>query len=272
MWRDQLEEYLSLLPLAARVIPANLCSTDTRRIEYGNDSHQYVLFYEPPAGIERRQTGILFIHGGGWRRGFPAAFRFVGEFFARLGFSTLLVGYRLAPAALFPAQLEDVYDGSQAGVRVLNELGTAPRQWILGGQSAGAHLAALLAYADPARCEAIFGRPAGLFLVSGPLDFSACASGEVSRLIDNFTGGEVNRQKADPIRYVRGDEGLTVLCIHGDRDPLVPLQNSLAFAQKAGPSARVYIAEGWHHSDLANFFIDPNLPASQALVDWLESL
>ncbi|MBN1428038.1 MAG: alpha/beta hydrolase [Anaerolineae bacterium] len=272
MTRFQFEEYLSLFSVFARVIWANCRPVATRRVPFGVHPQQYVLLCEPPTGVERRSTGIIFAHGGGWRLGNPLAFRFVGAFFAGLGFPTLLTGYRLAPAAKFPAQIDDVYAGCQAGIDALIDAGWAPTRWILGGQSAGAQLVALLAYADPARHEALLGHPAGLFLVSGPLDFSLCVTGDIARMIADLTGSEKGREAADPIRYVNGEENIPVLCIHGDRDPLVDPQNSRVFAEKAGPSTQVYIAKGRHHSDLAEIFIKPDLPFSKRLIEWLEVL
>ena len=272
MTRLQLEEYLSLLPLSAHVIWANFRPVAARKISSGSHPQQYLLLFEPPKGVTRYPTGVIFAHGGGWRMGSPRAFRFVGTFFAGLGFPTLLVGYRLAPAAKFPAQLDDIYAGCQAGIDALKDAGTAPVRWVLGGQSSGAQLVALVAYADPPRREALLGRPAGLFLVSGPVDFSLCSTGDAARLISDFVGSEKNREAADPIKYVTGKENIPVLCIHGDRDPLVDPQNSRVFAEKAGPSAQVYIAEGLHHSDLVEIFIRPDLPAAKALLDWLRAL
>lgn len=272
MTRFQWEEYLSFLPLFPRVLRANLRPLDATRVRFGQNPQQYVLCCEPPAGVARRSTGIVFIHGGGWRMGSPAEFRFAGAFLAGLGFPTLLAGYRLAPAVKFPAQLEDVYAGCQAGMEALKEKGLLPRRWVLGGQSAGAQLAALLAWADPARRDALLGRPAGMFLVSGPLDFSFCVDGDAARLINDYVEGEQNREAADPIRHVRDDEDIPVLCIHGDRDPTVDPQNSLSFAQKVGSNARVHMAAGWHHSDLVEIFLRPELPASKMLVEWLDAL
>ena len=272
MNRYQLEEDLGLLPLFPRVLWANFRPVKTEKIRFGPHSHQYVLWCEPPEDVARRSTGIVFAHGGGWRMGNPREFRFVGKFFADLGFPTLLTGYRLAPTFKFPAQLEDIYSGCQAGVQELKRRGVAPEKWILVGQSAGAHLMALLTYMDPARREATLGRPAGLLLVSGLLDFSLCATGDVDKLIANLTGDETLRAAADPICYVEGGETIPVLCIHGDRDPLVDPRNSLAFAEKVGASARVHMAEGWHHADLAEIFIRLNLPVSKIMVEWLDTV
>ncbi|MFZ6028493.1 MAG: alpha/beta hydrolase [Chloroflexota bacterium] len=272
MSRFLIEEYLSMLPLLVEAYWANRQAMRGEPVSFGPHPQQALLLYEPPAGVERQETAIVFIHGGGWQSGAPALFRFMGDFFARRGFPTLLLGYRLAPSFKFPAQLDDIYAGCEAGILALRQRSVVPTRWVLGGQSAGAQLAALVAYADRMRCEALFGRLAGLFLISAPVDFSLCTTGDVARLLASFTGNEDNHRLADPMGYLTGGETLPVLLIHGDRDATVDPQNSLAFAAKVGAAARVYRAGGWHHSDLSKIFLRPHLPETAVLMAWLKTL
>jgi acetyl esterase/lipase len=89
---------------------------------------------------------VVIIHGGGWtvgdKRGeLPMAA--IPSFLA-LGFAVASVNYRLAPDAVFPAQLLDV----KAAIRYLRDgaegFGLDPDRIAVIGESAGAHLAALL--------------------------------------------------------------------------------------------------------------------------------
>jgi acetyl esterase/lipase len=101
----------------------------------------------PPSGPER--PVILFIHGGGWMsgdrtRGGPA---FEDGFFERLvlaGFAVAAVDYRLSGEAIFPAQLNDVKAAVRWLRRHASEYGLDGRRIVAWGESAGAHLAALL--------------------------------------------------------------------------------------------------------------------------------
>lgn len=85
---------------------------------------------------------ILHLHGGAWTMygRWPQA----NIFLARAGFVTLSADYRLAPGALFPAQIHDV----KTAVRWLRAhaqfFGVDPQRIGVWGVSAGAHLAALL--------------------------------------------------------------------------------------------------------------------------------
>jgi acetyl esterase/lipase len=89
---------------------------------------------------------VVIIHGGGWtmgdKRGELPLAAIPG--FLALGFAVASINYRLAPDAVFPAQLLDV----KAAIRYLRhtatEFGLDPDRIAVVGESAGAHLAALL--------------------------------------------------------------------------------------------------------------------------------
>jgi acetyl esterase/lipase len=111
---------------------------------------------------------VLFLHGGGWRLGSrhlagpayrgqtPTPFERV----AQAGIAVASVDYRLSGEAVFPAQLHD----AKAAVRWLRaragELGVDPDRIAAWGESAGAHLAALLGLVGDQAMEGDVG-PAG---------------------------------------------------------------------------------------------------------------
>jgi len=274
MFRWQISEYLSLVYLFPMVAAANVRRTRVveERIPFGPHPQQYVLFCRPP---EREAGALLFFApGGGWRTGSPSSFRFIGRFFAEQGFPTVLAGYRLAPKFRFPAQVEDVYAGLRVGIQAAKERGLSANKILLGGQSAGAHLVSLLAYnrGELARHGLDSSLFAGMLLISGPLNFSVCTNRTITQLVSDFVGDPANKDKADPMCYVQGDQILPVLCMHGACDPLVDVQNSISFADqlnRAGTQrAQVYILQGGHHSDLVALFLRGS-PATQFLTDWL---
>lgn len=90
----------------------------------------------------RLASTVIFIHGGGWRRGGKAS---VPEFLRRplfgAGISLISVNYRLSGEAIYPAQVEDV-------TRAVQFVRLKAKEWRLNGEriavmgtSAGAHLA-----------------------------------------------------------------------------------------------------------------------------------
>ncbi len=109
---------------------------------------------------------LVFIHGGGWVSGSPADFRSLGQALARQGILTACVGYRLAPAHRHPAQIGDVAAAVALLQQALPERGGDVRRLVIGGHSAGGHLAALLAL-EPRHLIACGGDPSGLVGVAG---------------------------------------------------------------------------------------------------------
>lgn len=97
-----------------------------------------------PAG-EYSLPLLIFLHGGGWLLGdldtHDAVARHLAE---RAACAVLAVGYRLAPEAPYPAALDDVACVWEWAGREAERLGIDPARISLGGESAGANLAAAL--------------------------------------------------------------------------------------------------------------------------------
>lgn len=89
---------------------------------------------------------IVFVHGGGWKRGSKdnATGRFKAEHFPQQGYAFESIDYRLVPAATVEQQAADVAAAVKALVDRANMLGIDRRRIVLMGHSAGAHLVALV--------------------------------------------------------------------------------------------------------------------------------
>ncbi len=92
-------------------------------------------------------TCVVSAHGGAWQRGTRSNYRHVGRYLASHGVGLLAITYRFAPKNPYPAAVQDV----RAGVQFLRArgagLGVDPQRLALMGDSAGGHLAALVALA-----------------------------------------------------------------------------------------------------------------------------
>ena len=93
-----------------------------RKLPYGPDQAQYFLDFAP-APEKDRGLVVVYLHGGGWDKGSPAFFTFIGQQLAREGYRCVMPGYRLVPKFRFPAQLEDVTAGTKAALRHLEKQG-----------------------------------------------------------------------------------------------------------------------------------------------------
>jgi acetyl esterase/lipase len=126
-------------------VPALTGNFDRRAdIAYGTGERQRLDVYTP-----KNATGrpiIVFWYGGGWEGGRKSQYRFVGAALADAGYVTVLPDYRLYPDVKFPSF---VHDGAAALAWVVSHaagIGGDPARIYVAGHSAGAHLAAMLAY------------------------------------------------------------------------------------------------------------------------------
>jgi len=125
--------------------------------------------YVPAGAGEAPAPLVLFFHGGGWVVGdldsHDAPCRALA---AAAGMRVLAVDYRLAPEHPYPAAVDDAVAAFGDVVARAGELGADPERIAVAGDSAGGHLAAVLAQ----RCSAGGGRaPAFQLLIYPATDF-----------------------------------------------------------------------------------------------------
>ena len=89
---------------------------------------------------------MVFFHGGGWVVGsIHSHDQLCAHIAARSGVAILSVEYRLAPEHAFPAQNDDAYDAVVWAAAHGDELACDVTRLAVGGDSAGAHMAAVTA-------------------------------------------------------------------------------------------------------------------------------
>lgn len=127
------------------------------------------------AGSVPSGSAILWMHGGSYVSGHPAATRPIAmDMVAKTGVPVLSLQYRLAPEAPYPAALEDV----KAAYAWLLKEGFRPERIIVGGESAGAGLALALMLSLKADQQP---QPAGLVAVSPWVDVARTADSMLTR-------------------------------------------------------------------------------------------
>jgi acetyl esterase/lipase len=88
---------------------------------------------------------LLFFHGGAWVSGHLGWLRFMAPVVNAMGFVFVAGSYRLAPRLRWPAQYDDVRDALWFASRNAESFGGDAQQIVIGGHSAGGHLASLVA-------------------------------------------------------------------------------------------------------------------------------
>ncbi|GGN76152.1 hypothetical protein GCM10010112_48120 [Actinoplanes lobatus] len=218
---------------------------------------------------------VIWVHGGAWRYGTnkhdgpqlaPAR---IGDRILAAGYALARVTYRLSAEATFPAPLHDV----KAAVRWLRrnaaDLGLDRSRFAIWGESAGGHLAALVALtgddptvgdhdpgvSDAVRAGVLWYAPSNLLTMAaqnhphGLQDHDAPDSPE-SRLV----GGPVQEMPkesaaASPASYV-SPNAPPLLLVHGDQDRVVPVGQSRELHERltaVGAPAELRIVPGADH-------------------------
>lgn len=137
---------------AAAALPARAQTADIEarlNVEYGRHDGAALLgdLYLPAA--PGKYPVVTAVHGGGWQAGSKAAYQYWGPWLAKRGIGLFAAGYRLMTPGkkMFPESVHDI----RAAVQFLRSKGEAlkidPERIGLMGDSAGGHIACLVALA-----------------------------------------------------------------------------------------------------------------------------
>lgn len=198
---------------------------------------------------------VVCMHGGAWKAGSRASYRFLGPYLAEAGYVAMSIDYRLVKAAKnrYPAAVEDVRAAVAYVREHAAELNADVERIALMGDSAGGHLAALVGLQDSATIKAFVG-------VFGVYDLAAQWQYDLaSRPNDNiahvFLGTSLidDRQlyfDASPISYATtANNRVAALLAWGTSDDVVPAEQSENFLRalkQAGFYARPCVQAAPH--------------------------
>lgn len=205
--------------------------------------------YVPPTA--KPPPVIVWFHGGGWKYG-DKRYRLLIRDLTREGFAVATVEYRLSGRAKWPAQRDDGL-AALAWLRAnAGSLGIDASRMGLAGDSAGGHLAALLGLMEGTpRIKAVFA-------MYPPTDLVVLADHHGNKspsLLTELFGGTVEDKsreafEAGPVNFVDAKDP-PFLFLHGDRDEVVPLNQSEILRDKlrdVGVPAELSTVKGRGHA------------------------
>jgi arylformamidase len=114
-------------------------------LPYGSDYWQKVDVYLPPGNGHRDLPVFMFLHGGGWCWGYKEWCGFMAPALLDLPAIFVSVSYRLLPDVSYPQPVEDAIAAVKWVQDHIATYGGAPGHILVGGHSAGGHIAALAA-------------------------------------------------------------------------------------------------------------------------------
>ena len=236
-------------------------------VSYGSDALQTVDIYVPStynggAGIDPAGV-VMYIHGGGWQAGDKDDSYYMGIVTALVNSNHVVVNvnYRLAPAAIFPAALNDiktVLSYLMIDDAYLNAPSAAQSSWAIArsfvsdtglavmGESAGGHLS-VLGVLEHAVDNQVW--PDAVVNFVGPMDLVTTGSSDSTNpvgtvgvgIINNFTGSNSSLiAQASPIdqlaryRAISNYSSQTTKWYfwYNRNDTLVPSTSITPFAQE----------------------------------------
>lgn len=212
-----------------------------------------------PAEKGTGRAVVLLVHGGGWSGGDKQGLDTEGRQLAALGYAAVSVNYRLAPRFRWRSALHDV----RAAVEWLRlpgqvrRYGLDPNRVGVLGDSAGGHLAGLLATLNPSAQPR--GGPIRVAVTwSGPMDLRAGTGTPFVPLLGVAVPGVLGcapsacpgiAAVASPITHVTRNAA-PMLVVNAD-DELVPLdqaQRMVAALSAAGASGSLLVVPGHLHA------------------------
>ena len=196
------------------------------------------------------------------------------------GYLVVSLNYRLYPTGRYPAMIQDVKCAIRALRANAGQYNLDPNRIGAIGVSAGGHLVSLLGTTDPDA-----GFDVGEYLDQSSRVQAVVAMAPVTDLTRSFPNadielmrqvgfGEDNIVQASPITHVTSGDP-PFLLIHGDRDELVPVEQSQLMYDRlvqANVPAQLVIVKNARHSMTApNGLATPTLPEiSQTISDFLD--
>lgn len=234
-----------------------------------------------PADGEGRPI-LVWLHGGGWRKGDKASVQRKPEAFVDKGFVFVSVNYRFVPQVSVKEMTGDIAKAIRWVRDHAKEYGGSPDSIFVAGHSAGAHLSALVCTdegylkAEGVALSAIKGCiPVDTAVYDIPRQLESAGPLRAALYTSAFGEDETAQKQLSPITHVVRNKGIPpFLILHvADRPDSTAQSQSFAKAlNEAGVQAKVVPGNGKTHATINRELGLPNDEPTKALFEFLEKL
>ena len=255
----------------------------TRDVPYAEpaNSRQMLDVYAPAEGKDL--PVIVWIHGGGWRRGDKASVQLKPAAFNERGFVFVSTTYRFVPEVTVKEMTGDVARAIRWVHDHASEYGGDGKWIVVMGHSAGAHLAALVC-TDESHLKA---NGLSLDILKGcvPIDVSmydiptqmATVTDEARKTAYRNAFGDdsaAHRDLSPALHVAAGKHIPPFLVLHCADRPESTAQSKLfaAVLQKAGIQAATFAGEGKTHTSISTDIGKPDDPPTLAIDKFLDDV
>jgi len=244
-------------------------STEYKEIPYvkGGLKQQNLDLYIPD-NAKKPMPVIVWIHGGAWAGGYKGWIEV--PYLIKHGYAIASVEYRFSEIATFPAQIQDCNEAIYFLWKNAKKYGLDTSRFVVGGGSAGGHLAALIGLSQNNHVSEFYNdiKTEGKCQIKavldyyGPSDLNAAHGkstvldydSEDSFLTKLLGANALDRPDlaaiASPVTYIDKNDP-PILIVHGDVDGFVPFWESRLFYSKlklAGVDATLIKITGANHA------------------------
>ena len=276
------------LQILTNVAQAQMCTTDVPYVSNGHE-RQVLDVYVPEDARDEKLPVMFWIHGGGWVVGDKGDVAIKPLVLTERGFVFVSTNYRLLPDVTMDVLIRDVAKALGWVHEHIAEYGGDPHRIFVGGHSAGAQLAALLCVderylnevgvsLDVLRgCVAVDGDTYDIPKIIMTAEHRQALYGGPM-----FTFGHRQKFGNDPEKHVdfsavthvakgKGIPPFLILYFTGNPDTTVQARRLESELKSVGIPVKAYGKGNTNHRRLNNDLGDPDDPATQELLQFLDT-